>query len=84
MSEQYFGAETNEALPMPSFEEQLVDTTIHALHKAVSDLVELRHRRDTADLILMEQESIEGDCRTLSNLAADIWHANENARQAAQ
>lgn len=79
MTEHYPGLETNVELPMPSMEEQLVDVTIHTLHKAVSDLVELRHRSDTADLILMEQDSIEADCKKLANLAADIWHANNKA-----
>ena len=84
MSEAYAGLETNEALPMPTMEEMLVDATVHALHKAVADLVTLRHRHDTADLILMEYESIDGDFRTLANLTADIFHANYNCRRAAQ
>lgn len=65
---------------MPSMEEMRVGYGVHQLLTLVDDLIELRHRRETADLMLLEQESLHIANAKLSNLVADLFAASNNGR----
>lgn len=65
---------------MPSMEEMRVGYSVHLLLTQIDELIDLRHRADTADLMLFEAEALHLANSKLSNLVADIYAANNNGR----
>jgi hypothetical protein len=82
MTDHYPGLETNEALPIPTVEEERVDQAIFAARQAITDLWNLRLRNETADHLCFEEAAIESMRNQLGALHSDIWHANH--KQAAE
>jgi hypothetical protein len=70
-----------EAEAMPSMEEMRVGYGVHLLLTQIDELIELRHRAETADLMLYEQEALHIANAKLSNLVADLFAASTNGRQ---
>lgn len=66
---------------MPSFEEMRVATGVQSLLTLIDELIELRHRNDTSDLMLFEAEPLHIANAKLSNLVADIYAASNNGKQ---
>lgn len=73
-----------ENVGMPTMEEEAVDVAIHKARQAITDLWHMRLRNDTADILCFEYEALCSMRNMLGAICEDVWHANENAKRAAQ
>lgn len=62
---------------MSDLTEMRVVSGVEALHLLVDELIGLRDRNDTADLMLFERESLHIANAKLSNLVADLFAASK-------